>query len=201
MAVRQGPQPRGKHLSGKNNFAIKTGGDGQAEEYLLVGTVSKAHGIKGEVKLFLYSEAPADCGNYPDLILVDELGAERCVEVAAFRTQGHFAVVLFRGLTTRNQAEELLGSEVWAKSRYLPEIEADEFYWHEMEGMEVVCEDGTILGSVSSLLATGAHDVLVVTGRGREYLIPATKEIIVRKDETNRTLVVAPPPGLLEMNS
>lgn len=188
-------------MGGTINFATKTGRDGQADEYLLVGTVSKPHGIKGEVKVFLYSEDPDDFAHYPEVILVDGQGGEHPLAVVAYRPQANLALVHLQGMATRNQAEELVGCEVWAKKCYLPEIEADEFYWHEMEGMQVVCEDGTLLGTVSSLLATGAHDVLVVTGRGHEYLIPATNEIIVRKDDANRTIVVAPPPGLLEMNS
>lgn len=188
-------------MTEKSNLATKRGSDGQEAEYLLVGTVSKAHGIKGEVKVYLYSEEPADFANYPDLILVDEKGKEQPFTVDSFRPQGALALVHLHGLATRNDSEELVGREVWTKIEYLPPAEADEFYWHEMEGMQVVCEDGTKLGTVSSLLATGAHDVLVVTGQGREYLIPVTKEIIVGKDETTRTVTVAPPPGLLEMNS
>lgn len=188
-------------MGGKNSCARKTGPDGQVEEYLLVGTVSKPHGIKGEIKVFLYSGDPNDFDHYPELILVDAKGQERLSPVVSFRPQGNLALVHLQGLSTRNESEELVGHEVWAKKSYLPEIAEDEFYWHEMEGMRVVAEDGTELGVVSSLLATGAHDVLVVTGRGQEYLIPVTKEIIVSKDDEQRILTVAPPPGLLEMNS
>jgi len=170
------------------------------DRYLLIGKVAKAHGIKGEVKLSPYAEDPTNIPHYRELLFRGVLGqaGERFYAVQRCRPQGKFAILALEGVGDRDTAEALIGAEVWVDREQLPELAADEFYWHDLVGMAVETEEGVALGKVSGLLATGAHDVLVVTGRGREVLIPARDEFIVEED--GERLVVALPPGLLEMN-
>ena len=61
-------------------------------------------------------------------------------------------------------------------------------------------EEGRELGTVTSLMATPGHDILVITSLDREYLLPATDELIVDIDEEAGTLIISPTPGLLEIN-
>jgi len=118
--------------------------------------------------------------------------------VSHWRLAGKLAILKFDGVDTCNDAEALVGHEVWVGKASLPALAEDEFYWHEYEGLRVVTEDGRELGTISSLMAAGPYDVLVVRGRGHEYLIPARNEFIVGRD--GDTLIVSPPDGLLEMN-
>lgn len=169
------------------------------DRYLLIGKVVKAHGIKGEVKLHPYADDPANIVHYRELMLRGgPAGGGRAYDVHRCRPQGKLAIVALADIVDRDQAEELIGCEVWVDKEQLPELDDDEFYWHEFVGLTVVTEEGRELGSVSSLMSTGAHEVMVVTGRGREYLIPARPEFIVHRDA--QRLVIAPPPGLLEIN-
>ena len=168
---------------------------------LPVGKVAKAHGIKGEIKVDPYSGEPANFLGYQAAALIapggQRLGPYR---IAGGRIQGRQAILRLAGIDSREQAEHLAGCEVWVDKSQLPPLSKDEFYWREMEGRRVVTTDGRELGRVSGLLATGAHDVLVVTGCGREYLIPAIRELMTEIDEKTDTIVVEPIPGLLEIN-
>ncbi len=173
--------------------------DSVKPDYIQVGKLLKAHGIKGEIKLLPFSGVPGDLLGIADFEL--RQGHEtRIVHAIKLRCQGRYLVAKFDGVDGRNVAESLVGCEVWLPKDVLPELAPDEFYWHEMEGVEVVTVEGRTLGRVTSLMATGAHDILVIKGTGREYLIPVIKEIIVKFDEQNGVLVVDPPPGLLEIN-
>ena len=166
---------------------------------LLIGKVLKPHGIKGELKILPFS------GNPDELLGVDEicLGGKLdslTYKVEKARSQGKFLVLKLVGVGDRNTSDTLIGLEAWVSQEILPELAPDEFYWYEMEGLEVSTVDGRLLGRVTSLLDTGAHDVLVIKGAGGEYLVPAINEIIVNVDQQARTLVIDPPPGLLEIN-
>lgn len=174
------------------------------DQFVSVGKVTKAHGIKGEIKAFAYSEVPDDFQQYRLLTLVsgqsESKTDKREYSVVRCRTKGKAAILLLDGVGSRDEAEALCGSEIWVEKNSLPPLESDEYYWHDMLGLRVVSDDGRELGTVRNLFATGAHDVLVVKGRGREYLIPAKKEFVVSVDHDTQTLVVCPPPGLLEIN-
>jgi 16S rRNA processing protein RimM len=173
----------------------------ESEALLPVGKITKAHGIEGEIKVYPYSGDPTTFPHYQAVMLVasdgQRLGIHR---VTGGRLQGRHAILRLAGIDSREQAESLAGCEVLIDKDLLPALAEDEFYLQEMEGRLVVTTDGRELGRVSSFLATGAHDILVVTGRGREYLIPATREILKGTDEKTGTIVIEPLPGLLEMN-
>ena len=86
------------------------------------------------------------------------------------------------------------------KKTDFPKLDSDEYYWHQLIGLQVFTEGGRELGKVASLFSTKAHDVLVVSGAGREYLIPVKEEMIKEIDDRRKKLVITPPPGLLEAN-
>lgn len=179
-------------------------------DYVLIGKVSKTHGIKGEIKIYLYSGDPDELQVYPELLLSEPetdamdtalaSAGDVLYEVIRSRNQGKTALVQLQGVVTMEASEDLVGKDVWVAKKLLPDLEPDQFYWHELIGLRVITDDGADIGVITSLLATGGHDVLVVTGKGREYLIPANKEFIVEIDYQAEVIVIAPPPGLLTIN-
>ncbi|MDD5760293.1 MAG: ribosome maturation factor RimM [Desulfobulbaceae bacterium] len=167
--------------------------------HVVIGKVAKAQGLTGELKLIPFSGEPGDFCSFQEIILargadLQTYTVERC------RSHGKFAVVKLREIVDRNDAEAQIGAEVLVLKNQMPVLSADEFYWHDMVGMRVLTEQGQELGEVTSLIATGANDVLVVTGHDQEYLIPVLQEIIVRQDKEAGILVISPMAGLLEMN-
>ncbi len=175
-------------------------GSGVDSSYVAIGKISKAQGLEGEVKVIAFSGDPKEFASYQEIFLAR--GHERRVcTIEKCRCHGKFAIVALQEVTDRNASEALVGSEVFVLKSQMPALTSDEFYWHEMVGLTVVTDQGQDLGKVTSLIATGGYDVLVVAGGDQEYLIPVTQDIIVRQDREAGILVVAPPDGLLEMNS
>lgn len=166
-----------------------------------VGEIVKPQGIRGEVKIYPFSGTPENFSLYGKILLVRPPdGLPQPYELRSCRIHGHFAVATLLGVDDRTAAEALTGCTVLVERHALPATAAGEFYWHDLQGMMVVTAAGQHLGRVSSMLPTGAHDILVVTGTGREYLIPAINGFVVEIDAEAGRIVVDPPEGLLEIN-
>jgi len=169
---------------------------------IAVGKVAKAHGIKGELKVYPFSGRPDDFRGYRLLTLVEPgQGLARSYEVELCRPLGNLALLQLAGLSGRSAAEGLRGWEVRIDRELLPALGPGTFYWHELVGLPVLSDTGQELGRITSILATAAHDILVITGAGGEYLIPVIAECVAGLAPDGKALMVTPPPGLLEMNA
>lgn len=168
--------------------------------HVAVGKVVKAQGLDGKLKISTYSGDPEELAPFPQLFL-GHASRLQPFTLRGSRRQGKFAIVTLDEIVDRDGAESQVGQEVWVLKSQMPALASDEFYWHEMVGLTVRTVQGQELGRVTALIATGAHDVMVVTGPDQgEYLIPVVGEIVVSQDTEAGVLVIAPPPGLLEMN-
>ena len=170
------------------------------ETHVMLGIAARPHGIRGELKVHPHSGDPNDFLGLRRLLLRTATGRERDVEVSGSRVQGHQAVLTLDGVGSREDAQALTGMEVWASKADLPELDQGQHYWHQLEGMLVLARDGSEIGRVDSLMATGASDLLVVRQGRREVLIPMVDGIVVAVDDHKRQVIVDPPPGLLELN-
>lgn len=173
----------------------------EPDEPVRVGRVAKAHGIKGEVKVRPDFGPADDFLNYKEVRLVSpDSEFSRDFKVTRCRFLGGHAILQLAGVDDRNAAEDLRGSEVWVDRDLLPELGGGRYYWHDLVGLRVETEHGRELGRVETLLATGGHDILVVTDGGREYLIPLVDEFLLKVDIVAGLLTVADVPGLFEIN-
>jgi len=166
-----------------------------------IGVITKPHGIKGEVKAQPDFGSPDDFRNYRQVVLVDKESEDiREFLVIRSRPQDRAVILQFEGLTDRDAAEELCGSELWIKRSLLPELPEGEFYWHDLVGLNAETEGGRKLGRVETLFATPGHDILVIRGSGREYLVPLNKEFINTSNSRNGILIIKEVPGLFQIN-
>lgn len=170
-----------------------------SEEYLAVGKIVKPHGIRGELKVVPYSGVAEDLRCYNEFY-IGRGGRYEVYPVTRSHVHGAFLLLTLSVVGSRDAAEQLAGTELYVLKATLPALAVDEFYWHDVVGMAVMTEDGRELGRVEGLIATGANDVMVVTGLGREYLVPAIASVLVSLDHKAKQIVISPMPGLLEMN-
>jgi len=171
------------------------------DDFVMLGEIVKPHGIRGEVKVYSYSEQPENFTHYKKIVLQQPAGSGTDIyKVVKSRVQGKLAILHLEGVTSREAAEDLQGRTVWLKKTDLLKLDSDEYYWHQFIGLQVCTEAGRELGRVASLFSTKAYDVLVVSGGGREYLIPLREEVIKEIDNRKGKLLITPPPGLLEAN-
>lgn len=153
-----------------------------ADELIVLGKIFSVHGVRGEVKVYSFTDPLDNVLDYLRWTLTRD-GEVKQVEVASGRVQGKFLVVKLKGLDDRDVARTYAGFEIRVPESELPELEEDEFYWHQLEGLSVINQDGQLLGKVDHLLETGANDVMVVkpcTGSldDRERLLPYTEQCV-----------------------
>ena len=170
------------------------------DKYVLIGKVAKAHGIKGELKLISFSgelESISRCKTLTLIFDTDKISP--VFNVLQSRIGKKEVLVRLEGVNDRNHAETLAGCGVLALKNDLPELAEDEFYLHELEGLTVTTENGEIIGRVEAFFDNGVQDILVVKNERDEFLIPLIPGMIIQR--TIDTLTIAPPPGLLDINS
>lgn len=150
---------------------------------LRVGTVNGAHGIKGWNKVFSYTDPKEQIISYQPW-WVGPGPIEPSLKVEEWRWQGDRLIVRFEGSVTRNEAERLVGSEIWIEKSQLEVLAEEQYYWHQLIGLAVVNEEGRPLGLVKSMLETGANDVMVIgfesDAGSRERLIPYVWDHVVK---------------------
>jgi 16S rRNA processing protein RimM len=160
-----------------------------------------AHGIRGAVRVHSYAES-LDCYTLPEgLLMIDPAGWRSRCEVLWARSHKKGVRLAIMDVTTRDQAETLVGCELWIPRESLPPLDEDTHYWVDLIGLAVFTRDGEHLGQVSDIIATGANDVYVVqTPKGypvQEILLPAIASVVLEVDEVDRKMVVELPEGLI----
>jgi 16S rRNA processing protein RimM len=169
------------------------------ENFILLGKVVRAQGIRGEIKIFPYSGRPENFLSYGKIFLslqTDE--KKRPYTIEKSRVQGKMAVLKLEDIETRSTAESLIEQRVWLERDDLPLPEKDEYYLIDLEGKKAITEDGKCIGVISGMLDTAMQDILIIMDRDVEYLVPLCREFLVRYDEEQ--VVFNLPPGLLEIN-
>ena len=162
---------------------------------VVLGQIGKLHGVKGWLKLNSFTRPPENILEYP------QLGAEikqhwQGLEIDQFRQQPNGLVVHFKGFDDPDAAGHLTGIEVSVVSDELPALQTGDFYWHQLEGLQVVNQQSQLFGQVEKLLATGANDVLVIVPTedsidDRQRLIPyLTGSVIEQVDLESNMLRV-----------
>jgi 16S rRNA processing protein RimM len=155
---------------------------------VVVGRLTSSYGVRGWIKVHSFTDPMENFLGYQQLYLQQQ-GQWRPLAVEEGKLHGKGVVVKLRGVDTPEQARLYSGVDVAIDASELPPLEADEFYWHQLEGLRVLVgtamESAQLLGRVDHLLETGANDVLVVTPcegsiDGRERLIPYLPDDVVK---------------------
>jgi len=182
------PNSQTQCVSWLNVVAKRSSPAPEPDNIAVMGRIVAPFGVKGWVKLKVFTETPDSLLNYPAWWLAVANGWQKyAVAEAEFHSKG--LVVRLEGVSDRTGAEALSGTDVGVPRKAFPEPEADEFYWADLIGLEVVNRQEESLGKIEELLETGANDVLVVRG-DRERLIPYVASIILAVDLHDRRVVV-----------
>ncbi len=144
---------------------------------VLLGRIVGLFGVNGWVKVFSYTEPREAVLDYEDWLL-GRNGDWQTVGLAEGKRHGKSVIARLQGVEDRDAAAALVGSDIGILRDRLPEPGDGCYYWADLEGMSVVHKDGSDLGKVAYVMATGAHDVLVTEGPN-ERLIPFVTERVV----------------------
>lgn len=168
---------------------------------LVVGRVVKAHGITGEVVVDVRTDDP-DIRFAPGASLRARAkgGTERRFVVESARPHGGRLLIRLDGVADRDGADGLRGTLFVVDTSELPPIDdPDEFYDHQLEGLQVRTTDGAAVGTVAEVLHTAAGELLSVRTGEREVLVPFVEAIVTSVSLTDQVIEIDPPEGLLEL--
>ena len=159
---------------------------------VLLGRITTAHGIRGDVVIESYTAAPEDIAAYGPLQSED--GAKR-FDVKVVRVTPRGVIARVAGVSDRNAAEALRGTSLYALRADLPEAEAGEYYHADLVGLRVEDADGKRIGTVAGVHNYGAGDLLELrlAGAAVTELIPFTDTFVPVVDIAAGRVVVALP--------
>ncbi len=157
---------------------------------VVMGKIVAAHGIQGWVKVQPYTEYLDSLLDYDTWYVGDER-SWRPVQVLEADVHGKVLIAKLEGVSDRTAAEKCKGQLVAVPRAELPEEEEGEYYWSDLIGLKVVNLAGEELGTVDTLLETGANDVLSVRdAQGKQILIPFIASVIGQVDLQQKTIQV-----------
>jgi len=159
-----------------------------------VARVGAAHGVRGEVKLWPFTEDPLAVADYG---LLETADGTRRLEIESLRPAKDFLVARFKGVGDRNAAEMLRNMELFVPRDRLPPIEEDDTYYHsDLIGLAAVTDEGSEIGKVIAVHNFGAGDLIEIApaGGGKTLMLPFTEAVVPEVDLQNGRMLVVPPP-------
>ena len=156
------------------------------EDLIVLGKITSVHGVRGEVKIYSFTDPIDNLLGYPAWTLKRD-GEVKQVELVSGRLQGKILVAKLKGLDDREVARTFAGFDICVPRALLPDLDDGEYYWHQLEGLKVIDLQGQLLGRLDHLLETGSNDVMVVKPcpgslDDRERLLPYTEQCVQQID-------------------
>ena len=163
-------------------------------EKIKIGQIVNAVGLKGEVKVYNYSDSQERYYDLQTVYLDDKL-----YEIEKVRFQQHLVILKFKGVDDRNAAESLKGKYLNITEADLKELPEGTYYIRDLLGVLVVLESGEVLGTLTNVLQNFAQDLYEIDVNGKKVLLPAVNEFVLDVDLESRRVTVRLPEGLLDL--
>lgn len=161
---------------------------------ICVARIGAAHGVRGEVKLWPFTEDPMAVIDYGPLSSKD--GAREFEVVRARIAKDHLVAVL-KGVATREDAERVNGIELYIARDKLPPAEAGEYYHADLIGLRAIDDAGAAIGKVLALHNFGAGDIIeIAPPSGPTLLLPFTDAVVPTVDLAEGHVVIVMPPEI-----
>lgn len=165
----------------------------EGEYNVVIGRITSPFGRKGEVKVQPFTDFPEHFEELEEIYVADKSGG-RMIEIEKAWLHKGAVIIKFAGINDISTAETLRDKEVCIREAEMMELAEDEYYVHDIIGMDVVTTEGESLGKVTEVLRSPANDVYVTD----KAMIPAVKEFVEKIDTKDRKIIVRPVPGLVQ---
>jgi 16S rRNA processing protein RimM len=169
------------------------------EECFYLGRIVGKFSFKGEVLIKLDTDEPE---TYTEMESVLVEYNENLVPFFIERSYLHKSTLLrakFEDIDTEEDAEDMVGTDVYLPLSMLPELPEDKFYFHEIIGFDVVDAEHGNIGKIVSINDSTAQALFEIDKDGKQILIPMNDEFIHKLDKKNKTLNVITPEGLVDL--
>jgi 16S rRNA processing protein RimM len=158
---------------------------------ICVARIGAAHGVRGAVKLWTFTEDPLAVKHYGPLMTKD--GTRQFEVMHAREAKGHLVATL-KGIATREEAERLNGLELYVAREKLPATDEDEYYHADLIGLTAVTSADEPLGRVIAIHNFGAGDIIeIAPASGATMLLPFTNAVVPTVDLANKRVVIELP--------
>ncbi|MGJ4957811.1 ribosome maturation factor RimM [Bradyrhizobium sp. HKCCYLRH2015] len=158
---------------------------------ICVARIGAAHGVRGEVRLWTFTEDPLAVLHFGPLTTKD---GSRSFEVAKAREAKDHLVAAIKGVTDRNAAERLNGLELYVPRERLPETDDDEYYHADLIGLAAETTSGAPLGRVLAVHNFGAGDIIeIAPPSGSTLMLPFTNAVVPTVDLAGGRVIIELP--------
>lgn len=167
------------------------------EQYLQVGIISSPHGVRGEVKVYPTTD---DVSRFKKLgsVIAETKGGSVTMNIRGVKFFKNMVILKLEGIDDMDTAEKYRNCPLMVARRDAVKLEPGEYFLCDLIGLQVFCDDGNFLGTLTEIIRTGANDVYAVkTKNGKEVLIPNIKDCIIEVSLENNTMTVHLLEGLL----
>jgi len=170
-------------------------------EYIIIGKLIGAHGIRGEMKVFPITDDVRRFSTISECVLLAQNEKLlRTIHVTGKRFALETVIVSVEGIADRDEAQKLSGLFLAVKREDAAPLPAGRYFITDLIGCKVTDAKRGLLGVISDVLQTGANDVLVVKRSGKQdLLIPYLKEAVTAVDVFSKQISVVLPDGLYEI--
>lgn len=168
-----------------------------SDELLLIGQIAAPFGVRGQVKVKSYTDRPDHVRRHVRNVY---LGPDRVAYTLTHVIEHKPGILIFslREITSREAADALRGTEIYIREAEAAPLAEDEYFIHQLVGLNAFTVDGQALGQVREVLETGAGEVLVITRPGSsDALVPMVRDFIAELDLPGGRIVIRPIEGLL----
>jgi 16S rRNA processing protein RimM len=173
--------------------------DAHSGELVVIARAVKPRGLKGEIVAELLTDFPERFEDLEELVLVSPGGERKTGHLESYWFQTDRVILKLAGYDDVETAKELIGFAFAVPEQDRVQLPAHHYYDWELEGCTVKAGD-TSIGKVQSVIKTGGTEILeIVDDNGKERLIPLVDSIVVEIDPAGKTILVDPPPGLLDL--
>jgi 16S rRNA processing protein RimM len=167
------------------------------EELLLIGQIGAPFGVRGQVKVKSFTDRPDHIARHVRTLLIGEERAPYTLRRLSVHKPG-LLIAELQGVTTREAADELRGAEIYIRAAEAAPLASDEYFLHDLVGLEALTAEGQPIGTVREVLETGAGEVLVIAREGQgDALVPMVSDFIAELDIAGGKVLIRPIEGLL----
>lgn len=150
------------------------------DDKVVIGKFGRTVGVKGQIKVYGFSEDISQLKNYQPWFRKNQLGQWQTVKCTSIAQRHDCLVVTINGVESKEAAQALTNNDIAINASALPNLPTGEYYWRDLIGLLVENTDGHVFGTVTGLMETGANDVLVVEFEDKQRLIPFLMDDVIK---------------------
>ena len=170
------------------------------DNYFQLGTISKTYSFKGEVILFIDADDPSCYFKIKNLLIqINGRLIPYLIEKSSIHKKNQLKLKI-EGIDSQQEAELIIKNDVYLPLEQLPELNADQFYFHEIIGYQVIdAENKVEIGNIINVIDHPGNRLLEVEQNGIEVILPINDRTFKKIDKKTKQLFLEIPEGLLDI--